>query len=192
MFDFEGTGPNEATANVTQIGAILVDDSGPRDDVSFASYVNPGQPIPALIESLTGVTNELVLSAPSFPDVYERFRDFCGEAPLVTQCGYEYDFPLMDNECRSHQLAILPNARLDTKAVFALLHPEKDSTFSTNFLSDYYRIDRTPFRRHDALGDAKLIGRIYWAELLEARKSGIDSLAVKNPVVIKKSKLPPA
>ncbi len=172
VFDLEGTGPDAWRDSVTQFGAVRLSDPGE----SFESVVKPWKPIPPKIEELTGVTNERIGEAERFAGVFEHFREFCGEAVLVTSCGYEYDFPLLERECERAGLTMLPNVRLDTKAIFALLHPKRSETFSTNFVSDYYGIDRSEFQRHDALGDAKLIARIFQAELREAQEMGVSSL----------------
>jgi DNA polymerase III epsilon subunit-like protein len=116
--------------------------------------------------------------APDFVSVCEGFRDFCGDAVLVTQCGYEFDFPLLDRECERVGMLPMPNVRLDTKAIFAVLHPDRSETFSTDFLCDYYGINRSVFKRHDALGDARLIAQIFRDELAEAQRMGVDALAV--------------
>ncbi len=190
-FDFEATGPNPTSDSITQIGAIIVCDSGIHDHEFFASYVRPRKPIPEKIEALTGVTNALVADAPHFSEAYARFQEFCSDAVLVTQCGYEFDFPLLDQECDLHQIPRQQNLRLDTKAIFALLHPEQTQIFSTNFLSDYYAIDRSLFKRHDALGDARLIAQLFFAEMAEARHMKIDSIAAEQPIEIKRFILPP-
>ena len=172
VFDLEGTGPDAERDSVTQFGAVRLG----NEAQTFESLVKPWRPIPPKIEELTGVTNERVGEAESFSVVFERFREFCGDAVLVTQCGYEYDFPLLDRECERAGIARLENTGLDTKAIFALLHPDRSEIFSTDFLSDYYQIDRREFQRHDALGDARLIARIFQAELKEANEMGADSL----------------
>jgi len=186
VFDLEATGPDPAEDSVTQIGAVWLGES----DAIFESLVRPWKPIPPKIEELTGVTNARVKTASGFAEAFGQFRNFCGDAVLVTQCGYEYDFPLLDQECDRAGLARLANVRLDTKAIFALLHPQRTETFSTNFLSDYYGIDRSEFKRHDALGDARLIARIFRAELKEAKSMGIDALATDG-LKIKRFVLPP-
>ncbi len=173
VFDLEATGPDAEQDSVTQFGAVRMG----VEAATFEGLVKPWKPIPEKIEKLTGVTNQRVAEAESFAVVFERFREFCGNAVLVTQCGYEYDFPLLERECARSGLPMLPNERLDTKAVFAMLHPDRSETFSTNFLSDYCQIDRAEFQRHDAVGDAKLIARIFQAELSEATRMGVDELS---------------
>jgi len=185
VFDLEGTGPDAEGDSVTQFGAVKMG----NEAHAFESLVKPWKPIPPKVEELTGVTNERVGNAVRFSDAFERFREFCGDAVLVTQCGYEYDFPLLDSECEKAGIERFGNIRLDTKAIFALLHPDRRETFSTNFLSDYYRIDRSEFKRHDALSDAKLIAQIFEAELKEARQLGVHSLS-PDCVRVKRFTLP--
>lgn len=188
VFDLEATGPDADADSVTQIGAVRLSGDGTEGAV-FESLVRPWKPIPPKIERLTGITNDRVAAAPEFAAAFERFRVFCADAVLVTQCGYEFDFPLLDRKCDRAGLGRLPNERLDTKAIFALLHPERTETFSTDFLSDYYGINRADFKRHDALGDARLITRIFQTELDEAKTMGIDAL-VTDGMKIKRFVLP--
>lgn len=177
VFDLEATGPLAASNAVTQIGAVRLGDKETSDAV-FETLVRPWEPIPPKIEVLTGVSNERVGDAPGFASVWEDFRNFCDDAVLVTQCGYEFDFPLLDRECERVGMSALTNVRLDTKAIFAMLHPQRTETFSTDFLCGYYGINRSAFNRHDALGDARLIARIFRAELAEAQRMGVDALTV--------------
>ncbi len=191
VFDLEATGPNWRTDSVTQIGAVRVRDSAPVDQESFSSLVRPWKPIPEKIEKLTGVTNALTDSAADFQTVYESFCDFCSDSVLVAQCGYEFDFPMLERECERAGASMISNPRLDTKALFAYLHRDFADVISTNFLSDYYRVDRAPFKRHDALGDALLISRILCAELEDAKNMGVDSVMVNDPIEIRRFVLPP-
>ena len=191
VFDFESTGPIYSEDSITQIGAVAVYDDGPCDEESFCSLVRPWKPIPAKIEELTGVTNELVASAPNFGAIFSEFEAFCGDSALVTQAGYEFDFPIADLECHRAGYPRLANPRLDTKAIFALLHPERSENFSTNFLSEYYGVHRKPFKRHDALGDALLISRFFHAQMEEARSHERVSLEATEPIRIRRFVLPP-
>lgn len=191
VFDVESTGAEFSTDSITQIGAVAVYEEGPRDSESFVRLVRPWKPIPEKIERLTGVTNEQVSVASNFASIWTEFVAFCGDAVLVTQCGYEFDFPIIDAECDRLGLARLSGVRLDTKAVFALMHSDRSEIFSTNFLSDYYGVDRSLFKRHDALGDAMLISRIFHAQLQEARIRGLDGFIARSPITIRRFVLPP-
>lgn len=190
VFDVEATGPDPDADSVTQLGAVCLDHRQPLERSTFMTLVRPWQPIPPKIEALTGVTQARVAGAPGFAEAWSRFHAFCSGAVLVTQCGYEYDYPLLDRECDRAGLPKLGGERLDTKALFALLHPTRQEVFSTDFLCAYYGIDRTAFKRHDALGDANLIARIFLAEVAEMRSSGIDSVQTDG-IAIKRFSLPP-
>lgn len=191
VFDLEATGADGETDSVTQFGAVAVYDDGPSNNERFTSLVRPWKPIPPEIERLTGITNTAVAGAEAFPAVWGRFQEFCGDAVLVTQCGYEFDFPVLDRECARSGVAPSTNIRLDTKALYALLHPDLEVNPSTNFLSERYGIDRKLFRPHNALGDAMLIARIFCRVRDDMREQGKTRLATEKPVRIHRFILPP-
>lgn len=51
--------------------------------------------------------------------------------------------------------------------------------------------ERSLFRRHDALGDAKLIARIFYATLRESKRLNEDVWSLKRPIFIKRFIVPP-
>ena len=64
VVDLETTGGTAADLGITEIGAVRV-----RGGVvvgEFQSLVNPGQPIPAYISVLTGLTDAMVADAPGW------------------------------------------------------------------------------------------------------------------------------
>ena len=133
VFDLEATGPNHETGSVTQIGAIRVRNGNPIDNETFSNLVKPWKEIPKAIEGLTGITNEAVAHAEEFSEVYPEFFEWCGNSVLVTQCGYEFDFPILDAECERSGLPKMQNVRLDAKAIFAYLHRDQFENFSTRY-----------------------------------------------------------
>nr|MBP6564996.1 3'-5' exonuclease [Burkholderiales bacterium] len=77
--DLETTGTRAADDRVTEIGIVRVDcapDGGPPRVSEWSSLVDPGVPIPPVIQSLTGITDAMVRGAPTFSslahDVAER------------------------------------------------------------------------------------------------------------------------
>ena len=68
--DVETTGGSPAREHVTEVGIVRVDFDG--DDVrvdEWSTLVHPGVPIPAEIQWLTGITNEMVRAAPPFAEI---------------------------------------------------------------------------------------------------------------------------
>jgi DNA polymerase III alpha subunit (gram-positive type) len=178
VFDFEGTGIHFETECITQIGAVIVQNGSIHASGSFNSLVHSPKPIPPAIEELTGIKNQDMLNAPAFPEVYEKFIQFTRDTVLVTQAGYEYDVPLLEKYCRLHQLPMLQNPILDTKALFTYLHPDIQDVISTDFLIQYYGIDAVDIRRHDALGDCTIIGKIFINILEEYKEKKIKDLRI--------------
>ena len=161
VFDFEGTGINFRTEYITQIGAVIIENNNILTSKSFNSLVNSPKQIPPAVEELTGISNQDMFCAPPFPEVYEQFVEFIGSTVLVTQAGYEYDVPLLEKHCSLHNLPMIDNSIIDTKALFTNIHPDIAEVISTDFLIKYYNIDTSDLKRHDALDDCILVGRIF-------------------------------
>lgn len=82
VIDFETTGLSPADgARPTEVAIVMVEDGAIVD--RFQSLMNPGVPIPAFIQSLTGITDRMVRAAPGFDEVMQRAVEFVGSAPLV-------------------------------------------------------------------------------------------------------------
>jgi DNA polymerase-3 subunit epsilon len=102
VVDIETTGGFASGNGITEI-SILVHD-GTTVVQTFDTLINPGQEIPAYIEALTGISNDMVATAPYFKEVaaeiYELLQDKIFVAHNVNfdysfvrhqlmQCGYE-------------------------------------------------------------------------------------------------------
>lgn len=182
--DLETTGTSAARERITEVGIVTVDFDGAMTRVQeWSSLVNPQRPIPSEIQWLTGITNEMVRSAPSFealaPDLLERLRD---------------------------AVFIAHNARFDygfLKTEFARLGiPWRASTLCTVRLSRLIDPDRSPHsldavvaryglegeQRHRALGDARVLWR-FFQRLAERRLPAEVDGAIR--ALLAKSSTPP-
>lgn len=82
IVDLETTGTHAAGDRITEVGIVRVDADaagGPPRISEWSSLVDPETPIPPVIQALTGITDAMVRSAPSFaslaPEIEERLRD---------------------------------------------------------------------------------------------------------------------
>ncbi|MGG4345800.1 3'-5' exonuclease [Paenibacillus lautus] len=107
VFDFEATGINHDTEHIIQIGAVIIENGRILETSTFTSYVRPVKPIPEAIERLTGIYNAYVERAPRFNEVYSGFIEFIKDSVLVTHAGYEFDMPLLRNECKRFNLPMM-------------------------------------------------------------------------------------
>ena len=106
IFDLETTGLDLAKDKIIQISYIKVMPDGTEKSVNH--FVNPQQPIPPLVQELTGITDDMVSSAPTFlqlaPQLVKEFQgcDFAGynsnkfDIPLLAEeflrAGTDFDF----------------------------------------------------------------------------------------------------
>ena len=186
VFDLEATGLDYNNEYITQIGAVIVE-NGKIDYANvFNMLVKSPKPIPPEIERLTSITNSRISEAPPFAEAFNSFKEFAGDAVLVSQCGFEFDFHLLKKECERNHLDCLSNSILDTKVLYAAIHRDREDTYSTDFLLKNYQIYSKDVPRHDALGDSILIGRMLIEILGEYEARGIDSLVINEELVIKK------
>ncbi|MGO4273506.1 PolC-type DNA polymerase III [Paenibacillus sp. TAF58] len=191
VFDFESTGINHETEHITQIGAVIIENGCIQETKYFNSFIKSPKPIPEAVEQFTGIYNTYLENAPLLPDIYNDFLEFTKDSVLITHAGYEFDLPLLRNECKRYKLPMMTNPCLDTKALFSYLYPELKDIIWTDYLIEYYNIDDSDLRRHDALGDSILIGRIYLRILEEFQTRGISDIEFIDKVVVKRFQIKP-
>jgi len=68
------------------------------------TFIKPPVPIPDEITKITGITNDMVLNAPTFIEVYDALVDFvCGEDTIYAQ-NCTFDIGMLRNELARHDL----------------------------------------------------------------------------------------
>jgi DNA polymerase-3 subunit epsilon/ATP-dependent DNA helicase DinG len=113
--DIETTGLDAQNDAIIEIGAVRF--NGKRVEDEWSTLVNPGKPIPPMIASLTGISNEMVKNAPPIRAVIQALADFVGDAPVL---GHNVRFDLSFLQ-RSNIL--MHNDVLDTYELAAALMP---------------------------------------------------------------------
>ena len=138
VIDFETTGlsPDQGE-RATEIAAVLV--RGGKVVDRYQSLMSAGVRIPPFIESLTGITNDMIRSAPSASRVMREAADFVGDVPLIAH-NASFDRKFWDAELarirrkRKQEFAcsmlvarrVFPNApdhKLGTLAAYAGVKP---------------------------------------------------------------------
>ena len=121
VFDLETTGLDLVKDRIIQISYIKVMPTGEESRESI--YVNPGRPIPAEVQQLTGITDADVASAPTFKQLAAtlaaKFKgcDFAGynsnhfDVPMLAEeflrAGIDFDFSncrLIDAQTIFHKM----------------------------------------------------------------------------------------
>ena len=75
IVDIETTGSYPAGSGITEIAIVIHD--GKQILHFYETLINPHRPIPLFIQSLTGITHEMVATAPSFMKWQHRFTSYC-------------------------------------------------------------------------------------------------------------------
>ena len=93
VVDLETTGASVRNGSaITEIGAVKV--RGGRVIQEFQTFVNPGCAIPAFITVLTGITDAMVLKAPTIAEAFPTFLEFCGPKTETVLVAHNAPFDL--------------------------------------------------------------------------------------------------
>lgn len=91
VIDVETTGGKADNDRITEIAAYKVQYGEIIDE--FSSLVNPQRRIPYFIQKLTGISNELVASAPLFSEIAGQLSEFIGDSIFVAHnVNFDYGF----------------------------------------------------------------------------------------------------
>lgn len=116
VLDLETTGLNPSTDLIIEFAAVRVRNGKAVD--TFQSLCDPGFPIPPQIEMITGITNEMVRSAPNPRSVLPDFLEFVGDDFVV---GHNV---LFDVRFIAASNGNFRNTYIDTMKIFRKLHPK--------------------------------------------------------------------
>ena len=154
--DVETTGGSPARERILEIGVVRVDfdDSDVRVD-EWSTLVNPGVPIPAEIQWLTGITNDMVRAAPSFADVAQLVFDRLEGAIFVAH-NARFDYAFLRAEFHRAGLSFTAKT-LCTVRLSRYLYPDR-APHTLDAIIARFHIEGEP--RHRALGDARVLWRL--------------------------------
>ena len=135
VVDVETTGWSPAEARITEIGAVRL--RAGRVTGEFCTLVDPGVPVPADIEALTGISSQMVSTAPRAADVLPAWLEFAHGCVLAAHnapfdlgfliaacgaCGLPWPgFPVLDTVAVARQVLVgseVPDCKLATLAAF--------------------------------------------------------------------------
>lgn len=161
VFDFETTGhsPKHGDRPI-EVGAVrIVED---RIAERFQSLMNPGFSITWFIESLTGISNDLIAGAPPCAEVMAQFADWIGDTPLVAH-NVGFDRAFLDAE-----LAQLGRERTNPLACTVLTARRLFPEAPNHQLATLVRYLDLPGDGtfHRALADAEMTGHL-WTGMLD-------------------------
>ena len=194
LFDLEATGLNTDRERVTQIAGIPLEGGRIVEEQAFTQYVrlDEGVEIPKVVQDLTGITRETLKGAPSFPEAWERHLAATGSGDIwVGQSVFEFDVPLLQAEFERHGMPVELPPTLDSVMIATALLGRPEERWSTTKLLQHFSVDTTGLRRHDALDDVKILGRILLPMFDLIRREHGDRLEIPPDKPVQVRRHPP-
>ena len=181
FLDLETTGATATYDRITEIGLIEVE--GGRMVGEWSTLVNPEMRIPPFIETLTGISNDMVALAPTFGEVAPALKERLAGKLLVAH-NARFDYGFLKNEFRRLGIKYSSDLVCTVKLSRKLFPGHARHNLDT--LMERYGI--TCSARHRALGDARVLWDLTqkWRDEL-----GADALAAAAAAQIKSPTLPP-
>ncbi len=181
FLDLETTGATASFDRITEIGVIEVERGAFVRE--WSTLVNPEMRIPPFIESLTGISNDMVALAPTFADVAQELKArLAGKLLIAHNARFDYgflkaEFGRLDAKYSSD---LVCTVKLSRKLYPGHARHNLDSLME--------RHDITCGARHRALGDA----RVLWDLVQKWRAElGADALDAAARAQLKSPTLPP-
>lgn len=169
VVDVETTGiPVSKGGRIIEIATVEVKNGAIRDE--YSTLVDPERPVPRWVTGLTGISRDMVLSAPRFRDIAEPLRQRL-EGRVFVAHNAAYDWAYLSAEMRRARL-LVPNGprvctvRLARKALPGVRRRGLDS------LAAFYGIDIEG--RHRAWGDARATALLLMRLIEEAGRQSVD------------------
>lgn len=155
VFDLETSGAAPSTgAAVTEIGAVKV--LGGEIIGEFQTFVNPGHCLSGFITSLTGITDAMLIGAPTIDQVLPTFLDFIGphnETVLVAH-NSPFDMSFMKAAAIAHSYEWPDYKVIDTARVARyVLERDEVPNCKLSTLAPFFGSPTLP--SHRALDDAR-------------------------------------
>jgi len=118
VVDLETTGSHPNHDNIIEIAVYLHDGNGVTDQ--FCTLLNPGVSIPPFISKLTGITNEMVATAPSFQDIAPKLASVL-EGRVFVAHNVQFDHSFLKQSMIRHGYEITEEMLCTVKTGRALV-----------------------------------------------------------------------
>lgn len=153
VVDLETTGSSSSVGGITEIGAVKY--RGGEEVSRFSTLINPGQPIPANIVMLTGISSSMVADAPRVEEVLDVFLDFVQGTVLVAH-NARFDVGFLNAALERHGYDPLSNAVVDTVTLARRLVRSEVPNCKLSTLAAHFNFPHQPI--HRAMDDVLATG----------------------------------
>ena len=159
FFDLETTGINIGNYRIVEISMLKIFPNGTEESNTW--LVNPEIEIPAETSAIHGITNERVVTEPTFKELAQTVYDMISDADLAGFNSNRFDIPLLAEEFLRAGIDFDMNDRkaIDVQVIF---HKKEQRTLSAGYK---FYCDRILEDAHSAEADTKATYEILKAQL---------------------------
>jgi DNA polymerase III epsilon subunit family exonuclease len=154
VIDLETSGGSpKSGAGITEIGVVKV--RGGAVLGTFQSFVDPGHSLPTFITELTGITDEMLVSAPFIDEVLPTLFEFLGspEETVLVAHNSPFDMSFLKAASASHEFIWPEYLTVDTaRLARAVLDHDEVTNCKLGTLAKFFNAQTSP--THRALDDA--------------------------------------
>ena len=154
VIDLETSGGSPRLgAGITEIGVVKV--KGGQVLGTFQSFVDPGHSLPVFITQLTGISDEMLISAPFIDEILPTLFDFLGNADetVVVAHNSPFDLSFLKAAAKAHEMDWPDYLTVDTaRLARAVLDRDEVINCKLSTLADFFGATTSP--NHRALDDA--------------------------------------
>ena len=154
VLDLETSGGSpKLGAGITEIGVVKV--KGGEVIGSFQSFVDPGHSLPFFISELTGITDQMLISAPFIDEVLPTLFEFLGspEETVVVAHNSPFDMSFLKAAATVHEYEWPNYVTIDTaRLARAVLDRDEVVNCKLGTLAHFFGAQTSP--NHRALDDA--------------------------------------
>lgn len=122
VFDTETTGLSSMFDRMTEFGGVLIENGAVTK--RFDSLINPGVPIPHLIQEKTHITDEMVKGKPTIEELMPQIEEFISGTILVSH-NASFDIGFLNESRKRMGLPPLTNPVIDTLPLSHYLFPDR-------------------------------------------------------------------
>jgi DNA polymerase III epsilon subunit family exonuclease len=154
VLDLETSGGSpKSGAGITEIGVVKV--RGGTVLGTFQSFIDPGHSLPPFITQLTGITDEMLLSAPYIDEVLPTLFEFLGTADETVLVAHNspFDMSFLKAAALAHEFPWPDYLTVDTaRLARAVLDRDEVINCKLGTLATFFNAQTSP--THRALDDA--------------------------------------
>jgi DNA polymerase III epsilon subunit family exonuclease len=154
VLDLETSGGSpKSGAGITEIGVVKV--RGGTILGTFQSFIDPGHSLPPFITQLTGITDEMLLSAPYIDEVLPTLFEFLGTADETVLVAHNspFDMSFLKAAALAHEYPWPDYLTVDTaRLARAVLDRDEVINCKLGTLATFFNAQTSP--THRALDDA--------------------------------------